>query len=203
MLLTVFGHIQGNQRVLIIKEELCKGLRQLGLSHTGRTSKYEGATGALGIFQARASASDGLGEHRNSLLLANNPLVKSLLHEHEASSLFLSQLEYRNSRRSGQNLSDDSFVNDAGSPGFATSPLFLQLETLAEESLLLVTQRRCFFEILPFNGRFLARANPGDFLVELAKLWWARENRQAQTRSGLVNEVNCLIWQETILDIAV
>ena len=56
---------------------------------------------------------------------------------------------------------------------------------------------------MTLNSCFFTGANIGDFFVEFAQLRWARKNGKTQTRTSLVNQVNGLIGQETILNITI
>jgi hypothetical protein len=75
VLLAVLRHIEGDQRVLVVEEELGERLGQLGLTDTGRASEDERTGWTLRVLQTGTRAADGLGENRDGLLLTDNTLV--------------------------------------------------------------------------------------------------------------------------------
>ena len=167
----VLAHVERNQGVLVVEQELGQCLRELRLSHTGGSGEDERTARTLRVLQARTGAADTAGEHRNGLLLADDPLVQGILHEHESGGLLLGELEHRDPGRGGQHLRNHTLVDDPGATGFTTTPLLLQAQTLGEEVLLLVTQAGSTLEVLALNGRFLLRPDGGNLLVKLAQLW--------------------------------
>jgi len=56
VLLGEFGHVELDEGVLVVEQELRQGLGQLGLSDAGGAGEDEGAAGALGVLQARPGA---------------------------------------------------------------------------------------------------------------------------------------------------
>ena len=88
-------------------------------------------------------------------------------------------------------------VHLAGLPGFlATAALFLQLT-------LFVAQAGGLLEVLAVDRRFLLEANLGDLLVDLADVGRRGHATDAHARPGLVDEVDGLVGQEPIADVAV
>src|SRR5690606_15998194 len=128
--------------------ELGERLGQLCLADAGGAGEGERAAGPLRVLEAGARAADRLRERLDGLVLADDPLVQGLLHEHEARGLLLGQLEDGDAGRRGENLGDDSLVDDSGGAGLAALPLLLEAQALTEQLLLLVTQRRCLLEVL-------------------------------------------------------
>ena len=85
----------------------------------------------------------------------------------------------------------------------AALPLLLEAQALREERLLLVAQRRGLLEVLVLGGLLLLLTHVRDLLVELAQLGRARQDRQAQAGAGLVDQVDGLVGQEAVADVAV
>ena len=78
-LLHVLGHIDTNQRTLIVKEELGQRLCQLGLTDAGGSQEEEAAQRTVGIGQARAAPADCRSNRRHGFVLTNNAQVKLAL----------------------------------------------------------------------------------------------------------------------------
>src|SRR5690606_8173720 len=142
VLLAVLAHVERDERVLVVEEELRERLRQLGLTDTGGAGEDERTGWPLRVFEARAGAADGLREPCDGFFLADDALVQGIFNEHEARGLFLGEFEHRDARRRGKNLGDDALVDDARGAGFAALPLLLESQALAEEVLLLIAKVR-------------------------------------------------------------
>src|SRR5690606_34945637 len=201
VLLPVLAHVERDQGILVVEQELRERLRQLRLPDTGRPGEDERTGGALRVLQARAGAANRLRQNRHGLLLADDPLVQGILHEHEARRLLLGELEHRDARRGSENLRDDALVDDARRPGLAALPLLLEAQPLAEQVLLLVAQRRRLLEVLLLDRGLLAAASIRDLLVKLPQLGRARQDAEAQPRAGLIEQVDGLVGQEAVLHV--
>ena len=102
-----------------------------------------------------------------------------------------------------EHLGDQALVDDRGGLDVARLPLLLEAQALAEQVLLLVAQRRGLLEVLLLDRGLLGGAHDGDLLVELAQLGRRREDREAQACAGLVDQVDRLVGQEAVGDVAV
>ena len=159
--------------------------------------------GRLGSLRPGALAADRLRQRRDRLFLADDPLVQGLLHEDQARGLLLGQLEHRDAGGLGEHLGDQTLVDHRVGRDIAALPLLLEAQALGEERLLLVAQRRGLLEVLVLRGLLLLLAHVRDLLVELAQLRRARQDRQAQAGAGLVDQVDGLVGQEAVADVAV
>ncbi len=129
--------------------------------------------------------------------------MQRLLHEDETARLLFGELEDRDAGGLGEHLGDQTLVDDGVGCDIAAAPLLLEAQALGEEGLLLVAQRRGLLEVLVLGRLLLLTADLGDLLVELAQLGRARQDRQAQASAGLVDQVDGLVGQETVADVAV
>ena len=77
------------------------------------------------------------------------------------------------------------------------------MRLLAEQGLLLVAQRRGLLEVLRVDRGLLLAPHGGDALVELAQVRRCGHPADAQPRAGLVDEVDRLVRQEPVGDVAV
>ena len=83
------------------------------------------------------------------------------------------------------------------------APLLLELALLLRELALLVAQRRGLLELLVLDRVFLVLADLLDLLLELAVARRRGHRLDAHARRGLVDQVDRLVGQLAVLDVAV
>ena len=83
MSLHVFGHIDANHVLLVVKEKLCECACKLRLAYARRPEKNEASYGTVRILDACTSTDYGVGYRPDRLILTNNPAVKMLFQVHE------------------------------------------------------------------------------------------------------------------------
>ena len=111
VLLHVLAHVELDQGVLVVEEELGQRLGQLGLAHAGRAQEDERAARALGVLEAGPGAADGPRQGLEGLFLADDPLVQLVLHAQQLGRLLLGQPVDRDAGPVGQHLGDDLLVD--------------------------------------------------------------------------------------------
>ena len=203
VLLTELRHVEGDQRALVVEEELGERLGELGLPDTGGAGEDERARRPLRVLEAGALAADRAGEGRDGFFLPDDALVQRLLHEDETARLLLGELEDGDAGGLREHLGDETLIDDGVARDVTRTPLLLEAQALGEKGLLLVAQRCGLLEVLLLGGELLVLADLRDLLVELAQLRRGRQDRQAQTRAGLVDQVDRLVGQEPVGDVAV
>ncbi len=97
-LLHILGHVDPHQVLLIVKQALGQGLRQLGLAHAGRAQKEEAADRAVRVRNARAAAQNRLRHPVHRLVLPDHTLVQGALQREQLLALALHQLFHRDAR---------------------------------------------------------------------------------------------------------
>ena len=124
--------------------------------------------------------------------------MQLVFHLEQLRGLGLGEAHDRDTGRHGQDLGD-LLIPDLGDlVGLATLPgLFLRLALLGQLRLL-VAQRRGLLEVLIVDGRLLIAAHLGDLLIQLAQLRRRGHATDAQARTGLVDQVDRLVGEETI-----
>ena len=110
MLLYVLRHVEADQGVLVVEEELGQGAGQLGFAHAGWPQEEEGAHGALGIAQAGAGAADGVGDARQGFILADHAPAEALLHLDQLFTFAFQQAADRDASPLGDDAGDVFFV---------------------------------------------------------------------------------------------
>ena len=104
--LLVFAHVDTRHHLIVVEEELRKGLRQLGLADTRRTEEDERADRLAGVVQACTRTAHGIRDGRDGLLLSDNPLVQLLLHVQKLLALRGEHARYGDSRPARHHLGD-------------------------------------------------------------------------------------------------
>jgi len=78
--LHVLGHVETNERFLVIEEELGERLRQQRLADSCWTEEEEGPQRPVRVLHARARAPHRIRDSRDRFLLTDDALVEVLLH---------------------------------------------------------------------------------------------------------------------------
>src|SRR5690606_16601756 len=169
----------------------------------GRAGEDERTGRTLRVLQARTRTTDRLGDGLDGVLLADDPLVQLVLHAEQTRGLLLGELEHRDTGPVGEDLGDLFLVDLGDDVEIARTPLLLALGTLRDELLLLVAQARGLLEVLRVDRRFLLATGIGDLVVELAQVRRRGHATDAHAGTGLVDEVDRLVRQEAVVDVAV
>src|SRR5216117_933757 len=82
-------------------------------------------------------------------------------------------------------------------------PLALELLLAVPEDLLLLAERRGLLELLGLEVHVLLADDPLELLLDLFELGGWRQRHQARARGGLVDDVDRLVRQLTVGDVAV
>ena len=96
MLFHVFGHVEANQRLLVVEKKFGERSGQLGLADAGRAQENERADGPLRIGKAGAAAANGVGDVLERVILPDHALAQALFHVHELLDFAFEQAADRN-----------------------------------------------------------------------------------------------------------
>ena len=175
----------------------------LGLPDAGRAEEDERAGRALRVLDPRARAADRLRDGDDRGLLADHALVELLLHADELLRLGLGELEDRDPRPHRDDVGDLVLADLRLLLVGLVAPALLELLLLLRELALLVAERRGLLELLRLDRRFLVGADGLDLLLELAVARRRGHRPDADARAGLVDQVDRLVGQVPVLDVAV
>ncbi len=169
VLFHVLGHVELDDGVLVVKEELRQGLGEFGLAHARGAEEDERAAGTLGVLQTRARAPDGSADRSDRLVLTNDALVQLVFHAKQLGGLLLGEAVDRDAGPVRQDLGDGLFVHEI--EGLATRGLDRRVEfiLLGDELALLLFEGLGLFERALFHGRLFVRAHAQDVLVVLLR----------------------------------
>ena len=130
-------------------------------------------------------------------------LVQLLLHADQLLRLGLGELEDRDARPHRDDVGDLLLAHLGLLLVGLVAPALLELLLLLRQLALLVAQRRCLLELLRLDRVLLVGAHLLDLLLELPVARRRGHRADAQPRSGLVDEVDRLVRQVPVLDVAV
>ena len=159
--------------------------------------------GPLGVLQTGAGAPDGTGQRLERLLLADDPLVELLLHAQELRGLLLGEPVDGDARPGGQHLGDDLLVHDVEEVDALGAQLGLLALLAVEALLLLLGQLLGLLEGALLDGGLLVGAQARDLLVELLRVRGRAHAADAQAAARLVDEVDRLVRQVAVGQVAV
>ena len=136
-------------------------------------------------------------------MLPDDALVELLLHAHELLRLGLGELEDGDAGPHRDDVGDLLLADRRALAGLAGLPPLLELALLVREPALLVAQRRGLLELLRLDRGLLGAARLLDLVLELPVHGRGRHRLDAHARRGLVDEVDGLVGQEAVGDVAV
>ena len=198
MLFHVFRHIEAQHSTFIAKQLLCQCLRQLSFAYTGRTEEQEGTDRSVFVLKACAGTANSSAYRAHSLILTYNTLVQTLLQLQQTAAFCFRQTCQRNTGPGSNNLSYilRSYRLLHGNLGQGCRQLCLQL-------CLVVTQLRCLFVILLLYSLFLFHLQIFQLLLQLSCRCRFFIQLDTQTGTGLIHQVDSLIRQISVRNIAV
>ena len=197
------AHVDLDEILVRAEEELRQRLGQLSLTHTGRAGEDEGTGWAVRILQAGAGAPDSTGDGLDRLVLADDALVQLVFHAQQAVGFLLGELEHRDARPVCEHLGDLVLADLRDLLQVAGLPLLFLLGALLVQLALGLAQAGGLLEVLGVNRRFLLGADLRDAVIDVAQPLRRGHALDAHAGAGLVQEVDCLIRQEAVVDVAV
>ena len=173
------------------------------LPDAGGAQEDERAAGPLGVLQAGAGAADGLADRPDGVFLADDPLVQLVLHAEELLRLLLGELVDGDARPHREHLGDGLFVDLVEQVDARVLDLALLGLLAGQELLLGVAEAAGLFEVLRLDGLLLRLDDPGELVLEVLVVGRGLHALDAQPAAGLVDEVDGLVGQEPVGDVAV
>ena len=159
--------------------------------------------GPLRILEPGPGAPDGLRHGPDGVLLADDPLVQLVLHAQQLGGLLLGQLVDRDAGPVGQDVGDDLLVDHVEQVDALGPPLLLLGGLALEQLLLLLAELLGLLEVLLLDGQLLVLADPGDVVLDGLVVRRGGHAADAQAAAGLVDEVDGLVRQVPVGDVAV
>ena len=201
VLLHELRHIEADQRLLAAEEEAGEGARHLRLADAGRSEEEERSDGAVGALEAGTGAADRAGEGRDGLLLRDDAAVQLFFDAEQLLRLFFLDRRDGNAGPAADHVLDVFAADDAG--GRVVEVVFVAkgAQVLALLALFVGVEAR-LLEFMVRDGVFHAVNDELDPLLDLGDLLGQRSLAQLDARAGLVDEVDGLVGQEAVGNVA-
>ena len=158
--------------------------------------------GRLGSFRPARERRIALEMTSIGRVLADHALVQFLLHAHQLLGLGLGQLEHGDAGPHRDDVGDLLLADRGSLAGLAGFPLLLELAFAVGQLALLVAQRGGLLELLRLDRGLLFAARGLDFALELAVGGRRGHRLDPHPRGGLVDQVDRLVGQEAVGDVA-
>ncbi len=168
MLFHVLGHVELDQRVLVVKEELGQRLGEFGLTDTGRTEEDERSRRALRVFEARSRATNRATQSLDGLFLSHDALVEFFFHTKQLRRLFLGEAIDGNTGPVRQDFGDGLFIDYVEGLGSGGLGGRVELFLLRDGLALLLFETLGLFEGTLFERGLLVRSQAENLFVQLA-----------------------------------
>src|SRR5437667_4043141 len=202
-LLHVLRHVHADQRVLVSEQVLGERARQLGLADAGGAEEDERAHWALGVLEAGTGAADGARHLFDGVVMADDPAVQRLFHARQLRRLLLLELAERDARPARDDELDVFFAHRLDALALVLLPVALHLLFAPAENLLLLAKRRGLLEFLGLEVHVLLADDALELLLDLLELGGRRQCHQARAGRRLVDDVDRLVGQLTVGDVAI
>ena len=202
-LATELGHVEADERVLAAKEVLGERLGELGLARAGGTQEDKAAAGATRILERRAAAAHGLGNCLDSLILTDDTCLEHAFGLQQAPALALGKRGHRHARGHGHDIGDLGDIDGERAGVELGGPGSLGLGEFNLGSLLLLGDLGGLVHVVALGGLLRGGLELLDAMLGLALRLGRAVSGDAGAGTGLVNEVDGLIGQEAILNVAV
>ncbi len=182
--------------------DLCQRFGKLRLADAGRSEKQEGTNRTHRIFQAGTVPAHGLRDRLHSLLLSDNPPVQLCVQTQQPFSLLLCQALHWNLGPCGNDLLNILTRHFRFLPVLLLADaLFLPLQLLIQCRLLQI-QLLCRSKIARTDRILPLICQAFALLLQLPRLLSGPEISELPARGRLIHQVNRLIRQEPVIDIA-
>ncbi len=203
MLFHVLRHIEADKGIFGIEQEFRQRLGKLGLAHAGGTQEDERARRALGVFQAGTRTAYGLGKRGYRLVLTDDALMQHRLHAQQLLGFRLGKVGNRHAGGHGDHVGHVFHLYLAHRFAGFRLPFLLGFLALGLELYLFAVQGIGALEVLRGNSLILLGAHAAQVVVDNLDLFRQHHVADAHARARLVQHVDSLVGQETVLDVTV
>ena len=202
-LATELGHVEADERVFAAKEILGERLGELGLARAGGTQEDKAAAGTTRVLERRAATAHGLGDGLDGLVLADNAGLEHAFGLQQATALALGERGNRHARGHGHDVGNLTHVDGERAGVELGGPGGLGFGEFNLGGLLLLGDLGGLVHVIALGGLLRGGLELLYTMLGLAHRLGRAIRGDASAGTGLVDEVDGLIGQEAILDVAV
>ena len=196
-------HIEADERVLAAKEILGERLGELGFARAGGAQEDKAAAGATRVLERRAAAAHGLGNGLDGLVLTDDARLEHAFGLQQAAALALGERGHRHARGHGHDVGNLGDIDGERAGVELGGPGGLGLGELNLGGLLLLGDLGGLVHVVALGGLLRGGLELLYAMLGLAHRLGRTIRGDASAGTGLVDEVDGLIGQEAILDVAV
>src|SRR5712691_438228 len=197
-----FGHVEANQRLLSAEHKLGQGAGNFGLAKAGGSEEQERADRPVRALQACAATADGAGQRADGFVLRDDALVQLFFNTQQLLSFFFLDRSYRNAGPARYHVLDVLPTDNAGG-GFIEVVFFAKSAQVLALFAFLVRVEARLLELVVRDGILHTMDDELDSLLDFRNFLGQRSLAQLYACPSFVNQINRLVWQEAIRDVAV
>src|SRR5438552_10432563 len=197
-----FGHVEANQRLLSAEHKLGQGAGNFGLADAGGSEEQERADRTVRVLQAGTRPADGAGQRADGFVLRDDALVQLFFNAQQLLSFsFLDRRDW-NARPARYHILDVLPTDNAGG-GFIEVVFFAKgAQVLALFAFLVRIEAR-LLELVVRDGVLHTVDDELNALLDFSDLFGKRRLAQLYACAGFIDQIDCLIRQKAIRDVAV
>ena len=203
VLFHVFAHIDADHGIFVPEHGIGQGLAQLRLAHTGGSQEKEGPYGPSGILKSCPGPADGSGHGTHGFLLSDEPAMQRFLQMQQLIRFRLGHALGRDAGPAGHDLGHVFFRDLIPGPLLLFRPGTALFFDFMPEFPLLVPEAGCLLKVLMGNGILLFRHQGIQLLFLGLHIRRCRVGGDTDPAACLVHQVDGLVRQEPVLDVAV
>ena len=200
--LHIFRHVHADERLLVAEERLGQRAAELRLPDAGRAEEQKAADRAVRVAETDAAAADRVRDRVHCLLLPDDAAAQRRLHLQQLLALARGDARDGDTRPERNDLGHVLARHGAHGAGVRLLPLTAQLLELRAQLLLAVAQAGRALEILRAHGVFHIRGRVRQLHLQRVHPLRLHERLHAHARGRLVHEVDGLVRQPAVADIA-
>ncbi len=202
MLFHILRHIEADHGGGVPEHDLGQGPAQLGFADSGGTQEQEGTDGTARILQAGPAPPDRPGHGLHRRVLSHDPLLQEFVQPSEPLALSVLQLLHGDPGPFGDDFRH-VLRRHLGGTVLPHVPLFVPSGLqLAGHALFLVPEGGRPLVVLPEDGLLLLRRHGPELFLQLPDRGRRSETGEALLAGRLVDEVDGLVGQTPVPDIA-
>ena len=201
MLLHELRHVEADQALLAAEQELSQGPGDFRFTDARGAEEQERTGGARAGFEAGAGTADGAGEHGDRFILADDALVQLFFNAEQLGDFLFLDRRHRDAGPARDDVFDIVLGDDAGG-GVVEVVLLAELAHVFALFTLFIGVEARLLELMVRDGIFHAMNDELDALLNIGQIAGQRGGAQFHARTGFVDQIDGLIRQEAIRDVA-
>ena len=202
VLLHELRHIEADERLLAAEEELGEGAGHFGFADAGGSEEEERTDGTVRRFESGTRAANGASERGDRFVLRDDALVQLFFDAEQLLRLFFLDRGDGNAGPAADDVFDVFAADDAGGRVVEVVLVAEGAEVVALLAFLVGVEAR-LLELVVRDGVFHAMDDELDALLDLGDLLGQGSLAQLDAGAGLVDQVDGLVGQEAVGDVAV